>query len=86
MLSRQIAAFIGTTLFKGGRMVAAFGANHVAPRIWTASEIELVRDVGERTWDAVERTRAEAGLREREQRLPRRIWGACRGQSGPRDV
>jgi GAF domain-containing protein len=69
MLSRQIAAFIGTTLFKGGRMVAAFGANHVAPRIWTASEIELVRDVGERTWDAVERTRAEAALREQEQRL-----------------
>jgi PAS domain S-box-containing protein len=69
MLSRQMAAFVGTSLFKGGRMVAAFGANHVAPRIWTASEIELVRDVGERTWDAVERTRAEAGLREREQRL-----------------
>ena len=64
MLSRQMAAFVGTTLFKGGRMVAAFGVNHVAPRIWTASEIELVRDVGERTWDAVERTRAEAALRE----------------------
>ena len=69
MLSRQIAAFIGTALFKGGRMVAAFGANHIAPRIWTASEIELVRDVGERTWDAVERTRAEAALREQKQRL-----------------
>ncbi len=68
MLSRQIAAFIGTTLFKGGRMVAAFGVNHVAPRIWTPSEIELVRDVGERTWDAVERTRAESALREQEQR------------------
>src|SRR4029077_3233464 len=37
--------------------------------IWMASEIELVRDVGERTWAAVERTRAEAALREREQRL-----------------
>ena len=69
MQSRQIAAFIGTTLFKGGRMVAAFGANHVAPRVWTASEVELVRDVAERTWDAVERTRAEAALREQKQRL-----------------
>jgi GAF domain-containing protein len=64
-----MAAFVGTSLFKGGRMVAAFGANHVAPRIWTASEIELVRDVGERTWDAVERTRAETALREQKQRL-----------------
>jgi PAS domain S-box-containing protein len=69
MLSRQMAAFVGTSLFKGGRMVAAFGANHVAPRIWTASEIELVREVGERTWDAVERTRAEAALHEQKQRL-----------------
>src|SRR4030095_12320735 len=69
MLSRQIAAFIATTLFKGGRMVAAFGANHIAPRNWTASDVELVRDVGERTWDAVERTRAEAELREQKQRL-----------------
>jgi PAS domain S-box-containing protein len=66
---RHIAALIGTALFKDGRMVAAFGANHVAPRVWTASEIELVRDVGERTWDAIERTRAEAALRESRQRL-----------------
>jgi PAS domain S-box-containing protein len=69
MQSRQITAFIGVTLFKGGRMVAAFGANHDTPRVWTAPEIELVRDVAERTWDAVERTRAEAALREQKQRL-----------------
>ena len=66
---RQIAALIGTTLFKGGRMVAAFGANHAAPRNWTAAEVALVRDVAERTWDAVERARAEAALREQKQRL-----------------
>jgi len=69
LLPRQIAALIGTALFKGGRMVAAFGANHVAPRVWTTAEVELVRDVGERTWDAIERTRAEAALREQKQRL-----------------
>ena len=66
---RQIAALIGTTLFKGGRMVAAFGANNVAPRSWTAAEVALVRDVGERTWDALERARAEAALRGQQQRL-----------------
>ena len=69
MQSRQIAAFVGTTLLKGGRMVAVFGANHVSPRAWTPSEVELVHDVAERTWDAVERTRAEAALREQKQRL-----------------
>ena len=67
--SRQIAAFVGVALFKDGQMVAAFGVNHDTPRVWTAGEIELVRDVAERTWDAVERTRAEAALREQKQRL-----------------
>ena len=67
--ARQMAAFIGVTLLKGGRLVAAFGVNHATPRAWTTMEVELIRDVAERTWDAVERTRAEAALREREQRL-----------------
>ena len=69
MQSRQIAAFIGVTLLKGGRVVAAFGVNHAMPRIWSPMEVELVRDVAERTWDAVERTRAEVALRQRELRL-----------------
>jgi PAS domain-containing protein len=50
-------------------MVGAFGVNHDTPRVWTAGEIELVREVAERTWDAVERTRAEAALREQKTRL-----------------
>ncbi|HEY7285976.1 MAG TPA: response regulator, partial [Vicinamibacterales bacterium] len=69
LASQQIAALIGMMLFKDGRSVAAFGANHIAPRVWTALEAELVRDVAERTWDAVERTRAEAALRTQQQRL-----------------
>jgi len=69
MKSRQIHAFVGAALFKDGRMVAAFGANHASPRRWTATDAELVRDVAERTWDAVGRTRAEAALRRQEQRL-----------------
>jgi PAS domain S-box-containing protein len=69
MKERQMAAFIGVTLIKGGRMVAAFGANNVTARAWTPTEIALVRDVAERTWDAVERARAESALREREHRF-----------------
>src|SRR5581483_9691531 len=42
---------------------------HPMPREWTASEIQLVRDVAARTWDAVERTRAERALYEQGQRL-----------------
>ena len=67
--SRQIAALVGVPRFKGGQMMASFGVNHDAPHVWTTGEIELVRDVAERTWDAVERTRAEAALREQKTRL-----------------
>jgi len=67
--ARQIAAFIGATLIKDGRLVAAFGANNATPRVWTGTEIALIRDVAERTWEAAERARAETALREREQRL-----------------
>lgn len=67
--SRQIAAFVGVARFKDGQMVATFGVNDDRPRVWTAGEIELVRDVAERTWDAVGRARAEAALREQKTRL-----------------
>jgi GAF domain-containing protein len=48
----QTAAFIGVTLLKGGRVIAGFGAGNSTPRLWKTVEIELVRDVAERTWDA----------------------------------
>ena len=85
MAGRQIAAFIGVTLIKGGRMVAAFGANNATPRVWTPTEIALVRDVAERTWDAVERTRGETALREREHRF-RLALGASGGGSWTWDL
>ena len=69
MQSRQIAAFVGVTLVKRGQMVAAFGANHDRPRVWSGADADLVRDVAERTWDAVERTRAESALGRQEHRL-----------------
>src|SRR3954453_20033396 len=69
MQPQQIKAFVGVMLLKGGNLVAAFGANHATPRFWTQTELALIRDVAERTWDAVERARAEAGLRQREQRF-----------------
>ena len=64
--SRRLSAWRGS---RTGRWWPAFGVNHDTPRVWTTGEIELVRDVAERTWDAVERTRAEAALREQKTRL-----------------
>ena len=62
MRARQIAAFVGVMLLKEGQLVAAFGANNATPRSWAPTEIALIRDVAERTWDAVGRARAEAAL------------------------
>jgi PAS domain S-box-containing protein len=65
----RIAAFIGVSPLKEARAGAVFGVQSAVPRAWTASEIELVRDVAERTCAAVERARAEAALRASEERF-----------------
>jgi PAS domain S-box-containing protein len=39
------------------------------PRRWRAAEVALVEETAERTWAAMERARAEAALRESEERL-----------------
>lgn len=56
-------------LVKGGRWVAAMGLHQASPREWTPLEVLLLEDTAERTWAAVERARAEAGLRERDEQL-----------------
>ncbi|MBK9713443.1 MAG: response regulator [Kouleothrix sp.] len=61
-------SIIGVPIIRGGRWHAGFYINHAVARHWTDAEIALVRDVGEQTWDAVERARAEAGLREAQAR------------------
>ncbi|HET8551270.1 MAG TPA: PAS domain-containing protein [Gammaproteobacteria bacterium] len=60
---------IGVPLVKKDRLVAIFYVHQKAPRIWTDNEVALVEEVGERTWEAVERIRAEDALRESENRL-----------------
>jgi PAS domain S-box-containing protein len=65
----RIAAFAVVALVKEHRCVAAFGMQTAVPRVWTASEVELIREVAERIWAAVERARAEAALRDSEERF-----------------
>ncbi|WP_230532160.1 HWE histidine kinase domain-containing protein [Microvirga roseola] len=65
----QTAALVTVSLLKRGRMVAALYVHDREPRLWSDSEVKLVEDVAERTWDAVERARSEAALRKSEERL-----------------
>ena len=63
------AAIVTAPLIKAGRLVWRLTASSKTPRAWTKQEVALVREVGERCWDAVQRARAEASLHESEERL-----------------
>jgi PAS domain S-box-containing protein len=62
----EIVAYLCVPLVKDGEFVAGLVIHTSTPRVWTPDEIALTEEVAERTWAALERTRAEAALRESE--------------------
>ena len=56
-------------LVKEGRLIASLLVGDTDIRDWSASEVSLLVEVAERTWAAHERARAEAALRESEERF-----------------
>jgi len=69
MAAVKIAAHVSLPLVKEGMLVGALCVTEVAPRAWLETEVDLVREVAERIWAAVERARAEAALRESEEKF-----------------
>jgi PAS domain S-box-containing protein len=69
ILGTGVSAFICVPMLKDDRKLSALCAAHMEPRAWTETEIALVRDTADRTWAAVDRTKAEAALRESEERF-----------------
>ncbi|MFC1459931.1 HWE histidine kinase domain-containing protein [Microvirga arabica] len=65
----ETSAVVTVSLIKQGRMVAALYVHNRTPRLWNENEVKLIEDVAERTWDAVERARAETALRGSQDRL-----------------
>jgi PAS domain S-box-containing protein len=59
---------ITVPLLENGRFAAALFVHDVDPRLWSDSEVDLARVAAERIWEAVQRARAEAALRESEAR------------------
>nr|WP_137828285.1 PAS domain S-box protein [Methylobacterium sp. L1A1] len=74
-----VQAAIVAPLVKGNRLVAELGVHSETSRTWTDAEISLVREVGERTWAAAERVRAEAARRESEERFRQFAHAAAEG-------
>lgn len=62
-------ALVSVPLFKDGRFAVDLNVHQDRPRAWSDAEVELIEAVAERTWEAVERARSEAALRESEARL-----------------
>jgi signal transduction histidine kinase/ActR/RegA family two-component response regulator len=58
-----VGAFIAAPLIRDDRLLAALSVADVSPRDWTPDEIELVKETAERTWEIMERARAEEQLR-----------------------
>ena len=59
----SIRSVIAVPLFKNGRFAAALFVNSRTPRIWASHAPAIVMDVAERTWSALEQTRAENARR-----------------------
>jgi PAS domain S-box len=65
----SISAYAALPLIKDGKFVALLAMNQSTPRQWTALELALLQETAERTWEAVERARAQAARRESEKTL-----------------
>lgn len=60
-------------LIRNGQFRAVLYLHHREQRVWPQDEITLVQAVAARTWDALERARAEAELRELNATLEHRV-------------
>lgn len=63
-----VGALLSVPLHVGGKLRVNLSVHQQDARRWTDEEVALVRDVAERLWAEVVRARAEAALRESEER------------------
>lgn len=75
----EIAAHIDVPLLKNNQFVALLAVQQSTPRQWTETEIKLVEETAERTWEAVERAYAEAALHQNEEVLRLALTGSRAG-------
>jgi PAS domain S-box-containing protein len=65
----QTNAEIGVPILRDGKLRSILIVNQRSAREWSPHEIALAEDVAERTWNAVERARAENALRSANRKL-----------------
>jgi PAS domain S-box-containing protein len=77
----DVTALINVPLMENGRIVGLIYVHDSRPRIWTDEEIALVKDVADRTWEAIGRARAVEKLRAMNESLE----GQVRDRTAQRD-
>jgi len=65
----ETRALMRAPVIRSGSLCAFLYVHHSTVREWTEAEIALLQEVALRTWTEVERTRAEAEVRESEERF-----------------
>ena len=65
----QVRAAVCVPLHRDGRLVAGMAVQQRTPRRWSREEVDLVTRVAGRSWESMERARAEGALRESEERF-----------------
>ncbi|MGN7159830.1 ATP-binding protein [Sphingomonas sp. SAFR-052] len=73
LAERCVAAFVDVLLFDETDRVGVLAVQSGTPRTWTQAEENLIREVGERVKSAVERARAEEGLRRLNETLEEQV-------------
>lgn len=69
LLDLGLGATVCMPYLKEGRLTALMAVHQKSPRLWTNPELLMIAEAVDRSWAHVERVRAEAVLRESEQRF-----------------
>ncbi len=67
----QVRSLVNVPVLEQGRLVALLFVHDEQPRVWSADDVALIREVAHRTRVAVERARSQAVALDREERLLR---------------
>ncbi len=65
--SLQVGSALNKPLLKDGRLLAVMFVHRRDAHAWSPDELTLLDETAERTWEAIERARVEAALRQREE-------------------
>ena len=64
----NVKSFVCVPLVKGNKLLSMLSVNQSTPRDWTDVEIRIIQETAERTWEAVERAKAQEELHKSEEK------------------